>query len=118
LWRKYDAAVLARPNENDNDNSNSSSSSNSSSKYRREGLSPDVLEVSYADLTSDPVSTLRAVYAHVSVPLSPAQTALLERETEELRKSYKKNRLGDLSAEMRVMIRGRFKGYFEAFKYK
>jgi hypothetical protein len=95
-----------------------SNTNTNTSTIIREGLSSDVIEVSYKALTSDPLRTLRAVYAHVQAPLSATQTALLQRETDELRASYKKNRLGALSPQMRAKIRERFKGYFEAFHYK
>jgi len=99
MWRKYNAAV-EQPG-----------SRGGGSSHRI--LSPDVLEVSYAQLVEEPIETLAEIYKHVGVQFDQAH---FEKEVQSL-KDYTPNKHVTLHENLQAIVQKRWAGYIEAFGY-
>ena len=92
----------------------------SSSAYhgRRAGLlAPDILELPYRQLVSEPCAALETVYAHAGVVWGAPTEALHAQQARDMR-AHAVNAFAPLPEALRALLRGRWGPYYDAFGYK
>ena len=130
LWTKYNSAAMIHADKC------RQPLSSPGERYRR--LMPDVLEISYFDITTRPQEVLQHMYQHIgaysSSPCMPhvctkrhiifmagldwtsRQAAHYSDQVDQL-KSYQRNRLSTLPDAIKGMVNKRWGAYFDAFGY-
>ncbi|KAF0690679.1 Aste57867_17934 [Aphanomyces stellatus] len=96
MWTKYNAAAQAQ------------------ASPRR--VHPDILEVSYHELVTQPEATLAKVYAHANVAWTAATRAHFADEIAAL-KTYEVNKHATLAPALRARIRRHAQAYMESLNY-
>ena len=92
----------------------------SSSAYhgRRAGLlAPDILELPYRQLVSEPCAALETVYAHAGVAWGAPTEALHAQQARDMR-AHAVNAFAPLPEALRALLRGRWGPYYDAFGYR
>ncbi|OQR90506.1 hypothetical protein THRCLA_09316 [Thraustotheca clavata] len=76
----------------------------------------DILELSYNNLVTQPIESLKQVYNHAGISWTEEIESNYQKQVAALA-NYKVNQFVDLPASLRRVIQMRAKGYFSAFNY-
>ncbi|RHY17771.1 hypothetical protein DYB25_013134 [Aphanomyces astaci] len=98
MWRKYNEAAVDK------------------SVHGGRVVLPDILEVSYAELTTCPERTLRSIYAHANIQWTDQSTRHFAAEVDALQ-SYQVNRHRTLPTPLRRRIQDMAQEYMDALGY-
>jgi hypothetical protein len=82
----------------------------------RNGISNDIIEISYEDLVNDSIKNIEKVYNHVNITWKEQQNIHYKEQLNAIL-TYKPNDHNKISNELKEIIYNRWEAYFHSFNY-